>query len=65
MDKIDISLKDKKELIRLCKIYEYIFNLEERDNPSSDRQWTLDDLSDMAEDGHQVVSIIKKYIYGG
>ena len=51
--------KDKKELNKLCKIFEDIFYVRERKNPPWDGQWTLGDLSDMSEIGRQIVSIIR------
>lgn len=60
---VKITASDKKELIKMCKIYEDIFYVKERKNPRSDGQWTIDDLSDMAEIGRQIVSVLKKYFY--
>lgn len=60
MSKIDITSRDEKELIRLSKRYEDIFYVKKRDNPLLDGQWTIDDLSDMGESGHQIVFILRK-----
>ena len=65
MPKIEITSKDKKQLVKMCKIYEEIFYVNERKTPPKDEQWTMDDLSDMAETGRQIVSILKKYFYRG
>ncbi|MDO8733704.1 MAG: hypothetical protein Q7K21_00915 [Elusimicrobiota bacterium] len=61
MPKIEITSRDEKQLVKMCKIYEDIFYVKKRENPPSDGQWTMDDLSDMAETGRQIVSILKKY----
>jgi len=63
--KLKMSSKDQKGLIKLCEIYEDIFYVRERKNPSSDGQWTIDDLSDMAETGRRIVLILKNYFYNG
>lgn len=61
MPKIEITSRDKKQLVKMCKIYEDIFYVKRRKNPPLDGQWTIDDLSDMAETGRQIVSVLKKY----
>lgn len=60
-----MTSRGKKELVKLCKIYEDIFYVRERKNPPSDGQWTIDDLSDMAENGRQIVGLLEKYFYRG
>lgn len=65
MNMVKMTSNDKKELIKMCKIYEDIFYVKERQNPPTDGQWTIDDLSDMAETGRQIVAILKKYFYRG
>jgi len=58
-----IIKKDKKELIKLCKTYEDIFYVQERKNPLLEGQWNLDDLSNMAEMGRRIVSIIRESLH--
>ena len=65
MPKIEINSRDRNKLAKMCKIYEDIFYVKERKNPPKDEQWTIDDLSDMAETGRKIVSILKKYFYNG
>ncbi|MBI5573833.1 MAG: hypothetical protein HY919_04690 [Elusimicrobia bacterium] len=65
MPKIEITSRNKKQLVKMCKIYEDIFYVKERKNPPKDEQWTMDDLSDMVETGRKIISVLKKYFYRG